>query len=90
MKSELNSLEQNYPNPFKDYTQIQYDLVDNSMVSIEVKDLAGRQVMLIDEGNKSAGHHSCSINASQLEAGVYFYTLKAGNFVQTKRMIVSE
>jgi hypothetical protein len=90
LSNALNTLDQNYPNPFSGYTQIQYELVDNHMVSIEVKDLAGRQVMLINEGNKSAGHHTCNIDGSQLEAGVYFYTLKAGAFVQTKRMIVAD
>ena len=90
LSNAFNTLEQNYPNPFSGHTQIQYDLVDNNMVSIEVKDLAGRQVMLINEGNKSAGYHTCNIDGSQLEAGVYFYTLKAGAFVQTKRMIVAD
>ena len=90
LTSQLNSLEQNYPNPFTDQTLIEYDLGSNEDVSIEISDLTGRQIMLVEEGNKSAGHHTYLLQADKLEAGVYFYTLKAGNFVQTKRMIISD
>jgi len=90
LASELNSLQQNYPNPFRGQTQIQYDIADNADVTIKLMDLAGRQVMMINEGNKPTGHHTCNVDASQLEAGVYFYTLRAGDFVQTKRMIVTD
>ncbi len=90
LNSSLNSLDQNYPNPFTDRTQIEYDLGFSGEVSIEISDLTGRKVMLIEEGNKPAGHHTYMLQADKLEPGVYFYTLKAGDFVQTRRMIISD
>lgn len=90
LNSSLNSLNQNYPNPFTDRTQIEYDLGLSAEVSIEISDLTGRKVMVIEEGNKPAGHHIYMLLVHKLEPGVYFYTLKAGDFVQTKRMIISD
>jgi hypothetical protein len=81
-------LEQNFPNPFRSTTDISYELAAGSDVRIEVMDLAGRQVMEIKEGTKPAGKHTCRLDGSLLEPGIYFYTLKAGNYIETKRMAV--
>ncbi len=86
----MSSLEQNYPNPVNGSTEITYELANSSGVIIEVTDMTGRTVLQFNEGNKPAGKHSMLLSTESLEAGVYFYTLKAGNFVDTKRMIVSE
>ncbi len=88
LSTALSSLEQNYPNPVKGLTEIVYELANSSDVNIEVKDLTGRTVLNFNEGKKPQGKHSLSINTENLESGVYFYTLKAGNFVDTKRMVV--
>ncbi len=85
----LSSLAQNYPNPFVGSTEIPYELGLASDVTIDIKDLTGRVVMQIDEGTQPAGQHNFVLNATQLEAGVYFYTLKAGQFQETKRMIIN-
>jgi len=86
----VSSLDQNYPNPFRKTTDITYQLGSAQEVSIEVTDMTGRKVMLIDEGRKPAGQHTCTLHADELEAGIYFYTLTAGQFTETKRMIVSK
>ncbi len=86
----MSSLAQNYPNPVNGSTEITYELANSSGVIIEVTDMTGRTVLQLNEGNKPAGKHSMQLNTESLEVGVYFYTLKAGNFVDTKRMIVSE
>lgn len=88
--NSLNSLDQNYPNPFNRSTEILYELGQAQDVTIEVTDMTGRKIMTIDEGHKTAGTYTCSINAKDLKAGIYFYTLKAGQFEETKRMIVSK
>ncbi|MBT3747729.1 MAG: T9SS type A sorting domain-containing protein, partial [Bacteroidetes bacterium] len=80
----------NYPNPFAGSTTISYELGSVSDVSIEIKDLTGRQVMVIDEGEKIAGKHFYQLQANKLEAGVYFYTLTAGGFRETKQMGISK
>ncbi len=88
MNTSMSQLEQNYPNPVKGSTEIVYELANSSDVIIEVTDMTGRTILQFNEGNRPAGKHSLQLNTESLEAGVYFYTLKAGNFVDTKRMIV--
>jgi hypothetical protein len=83
------SVGQNYPNPFNLTTDISYDLVNDSEVSITIMDLTGRVVMDIQKGMQPSGKHNVQIDASSLDAGIYLYTLKAGGFTETKRMTVS-
>jgi len=90
VSSAISSLGQNYPNPFKQTTEISYELANGSNVMIEVMDLSGRQVMEVNEGFKPAGKHTKVLNVGNLDAGIYFYTLKADGFTETKRMIVSD
>ncbi|MCD6347643.1 MAG: T9SS type A sorting domain-containing protein, partial [Bacteroidales bacterium] len=90
LANSLSSLDQNYPNPFNRTTEISYELGQSQDVSIEVTDMTGRKVLQIDEGRQPAGVHTYTLNATDLEAGVYFYTLTAGQFTKTKRMIVSK
>ncbi len=82
-------LGQNYPNPFNGSTEIEYELANGSEVTFEVMDLTGRKVVSQNEGFVPAGKHTFKLNAGDLEAGVYFYTIKAGSFVQTKQMVVN-
>jgi hypothetical protein len=84
----IGSLSQNYPNPFSSSTQIEYELTKNAEVIIEIADLTGRIVMTIEEGQRGPGKYLYSLNADLLDAGVYFYTLKAGEFKEQKKMIV--
>jgi Secretion system C-terminal sorting domain len=83
------SLEQNYPNPFNPSTKIQYNLPENSFVSLKIYNAIGKEVASLVNGVVPAGSHEILFDASGLNSGVYFYTLKAGNnFVQTRKMIL--
>jgi len=86
--SALTSLGQNYPNPFHASTEISFELANGSDVSIEVMDMTGRKVIDRADGFKPAGKHTLSLDAAGLDAGIYFYTLKAGQFKQTKQMVI--
>ncbi|MBN1337733.1 MAG: T9SS type A sorting domain-containing protein, partial [Bacteroidales bacterium] len=83
-----SELAQNYPNPFSNETTIEYRLEYGAPVALEINDLSGRTVYVVNEGIKPAGNHSVVIRKTDLEAGFYYYTLKAGDFLQTKTMIV--
>ncbi len=83
-----NSLAQNYPNPFNPSTIINYSITKSGYVSLKVYDITGREVAAIVNENKSAGKYSVSFNGSRFASGVYFYILKSGNFVQTKKFML--
>ena len=81
-------LQQNYPNPFNPNTVISYQIPVNSRVSLKVYDLLGREVATLVDERKAAGEHQVSLNASGFSSGVYIYRLKAGSFVNTKKMLL--
>lgn len=87
---EVNSdnlqVAQNVPNPFTDNTAINFELVANANVNLAVYDITGKKVQAIEAGRMSPGTHSIQFNAGNLQAGVYFYTLTAGEAQITKRM----
>ena len=80
------SVSQNYPNPFNAQTTIQYSLPTQSLVSIEIFDLLGQKLGTLSEGFKPAGDHQAVWDASGQSSGIYFYRIKAGDKVETKRM----
>ncbi|HOI29649.1 MAG TPA: S8 family serine peptidase [Melioribacteraceae bacterium] len=84
------SLAQNYPNPFNPETKITYTINRPEFVSLKVFDLLGREVTTLVNEFKQPGVYTSqfSIGNSALSSGVYFYTLKAGDFVQSKKMLV--
>ena len=81
-------LYQNYPNPFNPSTVISWQLPVSGHVSIKVYDILGNEVAALVDDNLSAGNYEIEFDASQLSSGVYFYSLSAGDFHQTKKMIV--
>ncbi len=81
-------LAQNYPNPFNPSTVITYSLPENDFVTLKVYDVLGNEVASLVNEQKTAGKHSLEFNASDLGSGVYFYTLKAGVHVQSRKMIL--
>ncbi len=81
-------LEQNYPNPFNSSTTIEYRIPEKSNVTIKIYDILGREVKTMDQGEQVPWHYTVSFNASSLASGVYFYQINAGNFNQTKKMIL--
>jgi endoglucanase len=82
-------LGQNYPNPFNPTTTISYSLPQESTVTLRVYDLIGREVATLTHDEKvSPGYHEVSFDAENLPSGVYFYRLWAGNFADTKKMML--
>ncbi|MFH1527615.1 MAG: T9SS type A sorting domain-containing protein [Bacteroidota bacterium] len=81
-------LAQNYPNPFNPATKISFSIAERSNVTLKVINLLGQEVATLFNGVKFAGVHEVSFNASNLASGVYFYTLSAGDFVSTKKMML--
>jgi len=82
------SLFQNYPNPFNPVTIIRYQLPITSRVTLKVFDILGREVETLVNEEKPAGKYEVKFNASDLSSGVYFYQLKIGSFIQTKKMLL--
>ena len=82
------SLNQNYPNPFNPATTIKYTLSQSGDVSLMVYNLRGQEVALIFKGNMPAGNHQVTWDASNFASGIYFYRLQAGDFVQTRKMVL--
>ena len=82
------SLEQNYPNPFNPATSIQYTISNKENVQLLVYNVLGKEVAILVNEEKPAGNYKAEFNASNLSSGVYFYELKAGNFIETKKMIL--
>jgi hypothetical protein len=82
------SLSQNYPNPFNPITIINYSIKLQSMVSLKVYDVLGREVESLVDQNQKAGSYEVNFNASKLASGVYIYRLTAGDFVQSMKMMV--
>ncbi len=81
------ALNQNYPNPFNPSTVISYQLPVNSIVTLKVYDILGREVAALVNGMQNAGAHIVRFDAKNLTSGVYFYQLQAGNFLQMKKMM---
>jgi len=82
------SIDQNYPNPFNPGTTIKYSIPELSKVNLTLFNLLGEEIAVILNEVKEAGYHQVEFNASSLPSGVYFYQLKAGNFVETKKLIL--
>ncbi len=82
------SLAQNFPNPFNPSTQINYSIPQNTHVLLKVYDSNGREVAVLVNDNKSAGNYTIDFNASELASGIYYYTITAGSFTNTKKMIL--
>jgi len=94
------SLGQNYPNPFNPVTNIQYTIGRRQLVTLKVYDVMGNEVATLVNEEKPAGTYevefagysdkgqNLSAGRQGLSSGVYFYRLQAGNFVQTKKMIL--
>ncbi|GMQ81762.1 MAG: hypothetical protein BMS9Abin05_1198 [Rhodothermia bacterium] len=83
-------LEDAYPNPFSPVTTIRYTLPRPSDARIEVYDLLGKRVRMLESGFKPSGEYEITFDASGLSSGVYFYTMKAEEFRETKKMMVTK
>lgn len=83
----LFTLEQNYPNPFNPSTNIGFRIADREFVSLNVYDVIGNEIATLVNEELPAGEYEVEFNASGLPSGLYFYKLKAGNFVETRKMV---
>ncbi len=81
-------LAQNFPNPFTDQTTIHYTLPQADDVRLTLMDVLGRKVAVMASGRQSAGRHEVRLDATALPSGLYFYRLQAGNYVETRQMVV--
>ena len=79
-------LEQNYPNPFNPSTNLQFEIKKSGFVSLKVYNALGKEVASLINSELKPGTYKYEFNASDLSSGVYFYTLSADGFTDTKRM----
>ena len=82
------ALQQNYPNPFNPGTTIRYAIPTKAIVRLTVYDLLGKEVATLIQDEKPAGTHSVYFDASHLSSGIYFYTLSAGPFTATRKLLL--
>jgi len=81
-------LYQNYPNPFNPSTKIKYSVPSSEIVQIKVYDVLGNEITTLVNEVKLAGIYEVEWDASKFTSGVYFYQLRTGNFVKTKKLIL--
>ena len=90
-------LSQNYPNPFNPSTKIKFTIPNaviasetkqSQLVTLNVFDILGNEVAILINEEKPAGSYEVEFNASSLASGIYFYTLQAGSFIETKKMVL--
>jgi WD40 repeat protein len=82
------SLSQNYPNPFNPSTNIEYRIPEDGFVSLSIYNSLGQQVSILVNEDQSAGNHSLTFSADNLPSGLYFYELRSGSFVETRKMLL--
>ena len=82
------TLSQNYPNPFNPSTQIKFSIPVASFVTLEVYSALGGKVRTLVNKGMSAGVHSFNFDASDLSSGMYFYRIKANDYVEIKKMLL--
>lgn len=81
-------LVQNYPNPFNPATNIAFEIPKNSPVSLEIYDVTGRKISTLIDENLDAGYHEVTFDGSSLASGAYLYRMRAGDFVQTMKLML--
>ncbi len=82
------ALEQNFPNPFNPSTGIKYSIPESGNVTLKVYDLTGRIVSTLVEEFKTAGSYEVTFDASELSSGIYYYSIKSGEFSKTLKMVL--
>ena len=85
---EKSSLLQNYTNPFNPVTTITYNISSSGDVDLKVFDISGREITTLVNENQTPGKYEIAFDATSMPSGVYFYKLQAGDFVETRKMVV--
>lgn len=81
-------LRQNYPNPFNPITNIAFSILDKSQVSLKIFNFLGELVTTLIDEEKESGDYNIKFDADNLPSGIYYYQLRTGNFIETKKMIL--
>jgi len=82
------SLSQNHPNPFNISTTIRYSLSEQSIVTIDIYDILGQKVETLTEEEQPTGYHQATWDASDHASGIYFYRIQAGEYAETRKMVL--
>ena len=82
------SLSQNYPNPFNPNTKIEYSIPMSGPIKLKVYDILGNEVATLVNEVKSPGNYTAEFDASAFASGVYIYTIRANDFIQSRKMIL--
>jgi hypothetical protein len=82
------NLSQNYPNPFNPSTKINFSIPKSEYVSLRIYDLLGREVKVLVNGDLTVGEYEVNFDAKGLASGIYYYSLRAGDFVNVKKMVL--
>lgn len=82
------NLFQNYPNPFNPSTTIEYEIPKEEQVVLKVYNVLGKEVAELVNTNKSAGKYNVNFNSKNLASGVYYYTIRAGEFFQSRKLVL--
>lgn len=81
-------LNQNYPNPFNPTTTITFQIPEKNFITLNIYDVLGKKIVTLINEEKSVGSYKVSFNASELTSGIYFYRLQAGEFIETRKMVL--
>ena len=81
-------LEQNFPNPFNPTTNFEFRISNRGFVSLKIYDVIGNEITTLVNQEMSAGIHNLEFDGTGLPSGTYFYRLEAGNYVETKKMVL--
>jgi hypothetical protein len=79
---------QNYPNPFNPNTKIKWQLPQTGLVTLKIYDVLGREIATLVNEELAAGDHEIIFEAASFSSGVYLYRINAGDFIQTKKMVL--
>ena len=79
---------QNYPNPFNPTTKIKYEIPEMSFVTIKVYDVLGKEIATLVNEEKLSGNYETEFNGNVLASGIYYYRIIAGEFSQTRKMVL--
>jgi len=82
------SLSQNYPNPFNPTTNIKYQIKENAIVTLKIYDILGKEIETLVNEKQSPGTYEVNWNANAFPSGVFFYRLEAGDYSETRKMIL--
>jgi photosystem II stability/assembly factor-like uncharacterized protein len=78
----------NYPNPFNSSTNIKYSVPKQMRITVKVYDILGSEILTLEDSHKSAGLYQLTLNADNFPSGIYFYQMRAEEFVSTKKMML--